>query len=213
MDMQSADRHPAVQQLLKWVESTKVQGPRGIDGHLREVGFVSPRALHDYFSQEDVLEDLLHAHFAGDDDLLDLIDGRQIKKSFPMIFCLLIAIGKGRFIHHFMEYGIDDQRLPFSKEKPDYFPADPSDPQFFETFYQCQWQFCVPELDMMYGRRFDPSEWILPIRRVKKLGEGVSADIYQVEVNCFDGQLEAVRALQYEAEKTTGDTHWLLVTY
>lgn len=205
MDTQSASSHPAIQQLIKWVESTVVQGLCGLDGDMRDVNFVSHRALNDYFDQEDVLENLLRAHFPDNDQLLERSDARQIKRSYPRIlikrsypriFCLLILIGKGKFINHFVEYGISDQRLPLNKHKPVDFPADPSDPSdshFFDTFLQHQWQFSVPELSVTYGRRFDPSETILPIRKVKRLGQGVSADIHQVEVHSSYDQLEAVR--------------------
>ena len=194
MDKHLASYHPAIQRLLKWLESTKVQGLCSIDGYMREVDFISHRALDDYFDEEDVLENLLRAHFTDDDHLLERIDIRQIKRRYARIFCLLIVIGKGGFIMPFIEYDISDQRLPLSKDKPLGFPADPSDSLFFETFLQRQWEFSVPELNVMYGLRFDPNV-ILPIRRGKRLGEGVSADIYQVEVHsCYD-QLEAVRIL------------------
>ena len=198
MDKQSASHHPAIQQLMKWVESTGVLGVCGIGGATKEMNFVSHRALDDYFDQEDVLEDLLRAHFTDEDHLFEPSEVRQIKRRYAKIFCLLIIIGKGEFINHFIEYDISDQQLPLSKHKPVGFPADSSGSHFFETFLQHQWQFSVPELNVMYGRRFDPSEWILPIRRVALLGEGVSADIHLVEVHsCYD-QLETVRVLQYE---------------
>ncbi|KAL8793424.1 MAG: hypothetical protein Q9195_004010 [Heterodermia aff. obscurata] len=183
--MQLASRHPAVQQLLRLIETTELRGLRGVDGDMREVNFVSHRTLDDYFDRVDVLENLLRAHFPDGDRLVERIDVGQIKRSYARIFCLLIVIGKGEFIIHFTEYGISDRHLPLSRHKPDGFPTDPADSRFFETFLQRQWQFCVPELKVMNGRRFDPSEWILPIRMVKRLGEGVSADIYQVEVHGY----------------------------
>ena len=198
MDKHLASYHPATQRLLKWLESAKVQGLCSIDGDMREVDFISHRALDDYFDEEDVLENLLRAHFTDDDHLLERIDIRQVKRRYARIFCLLIVIGKGGFIMPFIEYDISDQRLPLSKDKPLGFPADPSDSHFFDTFLRRQWEFSVPELNAMCGRRFDPSEWILPIRRVKRLGGGVSADIYQVEVHSGYDQLEVVRVLQSE---------------
>ena len=206
MDKQLAYGHPAIQQLIKCLKAAEVQGLCGIDGEIRDEGFVPQRALNDYFDQEDVLENLLRAHFPDNDPVLERIDVRQIKRSYPRIFCLLIVIGKGTFIENFMVYDISDQRLPLSKHKPVDFPADPSDSHFFETFFEHQWQFSVPKLSIMHGRRFDMSDWILPIYRVKRLGEGVSADTYQVEVHsCYD-QLEAVRVLQNEIQTLVAHT-------
>ena len=209
MDRQPAYGRPAIQQLVKWVESTELHGLRGTDGDMREVPFVSGRALEDYFKQDDAVENLLGELFTDDDDFLERIDVRQIKKSFSVIFCLLILIDKGGFIYPFIQHGISDRCLPLDKHKPDNFPADPSDSHFFEKFFRHQWKFSVPELNVMHGRRFDMSNCILPIHRVERLGEGVSADIYKIEVPSDYDQLEMVRTLPCEVHKATCDTHRL----
>ena len=191
MDQPQNDSHPSIQQLVKWVESTKDRGMRSSDAdgvdYDWDVPYVSQTALDNYFSQHQAVEKLLGALFSDNDPLKEALNARHIRGNYSKIFCLLITIGKGRFINSFVEYGINDQRLPLTLNQHD-FPPSPSDPEFFTTFYQKQWQFCVPELHAnTISRRFDPKECILPIRRTETLGNGGSATAYKVEVpRCYD---------------------------
>lgn len=190
----SIENDPAVQDLVNFVLSTKDRGLRVTASDLKkydwDVPYVSRTALHDYFTLKKVHE-LLRVFSNGDNPVYDLVDAGQIKRQYSKVFCLLVVIGHGHFITEFVRHGIDDQQLPLGPHRSDKLPHSPSDPQFFDKFYQRQWQFCVPELKVTYDRHFD-SKFILPIRRVKTLGLGGSATAYQIEVHGSYNQLETV---------------------
>ena len=197
MARSSVENDPAIQNLIKWVESTEARGLRiaagDSSGYDWNVPYVSRTALDQYFSLEAVTE-LLHAFFDPHDPRCEGLDAGEIKRKYSKIFCLLITIGKGHFITNFVQYRIDDQRLPIGPNKPDNFPSSTSDPDYFSTFYKKQWQYCVPELGVVHDRRYEPRDLILPIRRVKQIGEGGSATAHLIEVLGSYYQLEEVIA-------------------
>ena len=186
MDKLQDDHHPAINHLLTWVASTKDRGMRsaGADSgdNVEDSPYISRTSLDEYYSQGQRVESLLGALFKDQDALLETLDIGLIRRRYPKIFCLLITIGKGQFINYFVGNGIDDQHLPLRRHWQTDFPSATWDPHFFSKFYTQQWQFCVPELDYAVNRRFDAKEWILPIQRIRTLGEGASANTYQIEV-------------------------------
>ncbi|KAL8755893.1 MAG: hypothetical protein Q9199_003320 [Rusavskia elegans] len=192
MDRPQLDSNTAIQKLIKWVQSTKDRGMRCAAGEESvynwDVPYVSRTALEDYFGQDHAVDNLLQALYSEDGSVLEALDAGHIKKKYSMVFCLLIVIGHGRFINYFVEHGIDDQRLPLHDQRN--FPTTASDPQFFGKFYQQQWQFCVPDLDADICRTFDHREWIIPIRRMRTLGDGGSAHVYKIEVHGSYNKLE-----------------------
>ena len=99
----------------------------------------------------------------------------------PIIFAILLRIGKAQFIPHFVRHSsIWDERLPF-KSEPDDFPTDTSDEQFFAKFAECQWHF-KPHT---FGHSFEvlEPECILPIKCKESKGKGSSAEVYRIEVH------------------------------
>lgn len=202
MDNTQADNHPAIQQLVGWVNGTPCRGIRASntenEDDWEEVAFVSAAALDEYLSRPKAVEKLLAALFSEDDPLLDCLSANQIRRNYPRILCLLIFIGKGKFINHFVQNGINDQRLPLRKHEQPIFPTATLDPHFFESFYQNQWQFCVPELQLELDRRYDLKEWILPIQLSGSLGEGGSATSYKIKVQGSYDRLDTVSSLHIE---------------
>ena len=204
MDRPQDDSDHRIQKLLKWVESTENRGMRSSDdvnlGYDWDVPYVSQAALVKYFSEYHSVEKLLRALF-GDDRSKDSPTARRIKEDYCKIFSLLISIGKGQFITHFVRHEIDDQRLPLQTQ-PLNFPSSPSDPQFFSAFYQKQWQFCAPRLHAdIFDRHFEVKEYILPIRRIGELGHGGSATAFKVEVpDCYNSFIK-VRTLFTSRER------------
>lgn len=185
MDLPQMDS-PAIQQLINWVKSSVDRGVRFSDTDESEydwdVPYVSSTALDEYLSEPEAVERLLGAVFKNDEASRESLHADTVRQKFPKVFCLLIIIGKGWFITHFVEGDINDQRLPFKPHDHGIFPTSTSDPYFFQTFLQKQWQFCVPELCAGVNRRFDTKEYILPLRRTRTLGKGGSATAYQIEV-------------------------------
>ena len=197
MDSAQNDHNPAISEFLKWANSTEHQhqGLRSGDvdssNDNKDCSYLSQSALQQYFHQHHAVEKLLCALFGEDDPLLHSLNPALVRRKYPKVFGLLILIGKGRFINHFVEHDIDDQKLPLRHCGPD-FPSSTSDPDFFAKFSQDQWRFSVPELYHTVNRKFEAKEWILPIKRIKKLGEGGTARTYQIEVPEVYDQLEVV---------------------
>ena len=197
MARSSVYNRPAIQNLLKWVQATEARGLRVAADNRSvydwNVPYVSRTALDEHFSIP-LITELINALFDPLDPGDEGPDAGQIKRKYSKIFCLLITIGKGDFITNFVAHGIDDQRLPLGPDKPEGFPTLPSDADFYDEFRRKQWEFCVPELDFdfAYGRQYDHSDWILPIRHIKQLGEGGSATVHQVEVPGSYYQLDEV---------------------
>ena len=196
MDKAQPDDHPAIQDLLKLVNSTEDRGLRSgdtndSDADDGEYAFIPRTRLQAYLGQYDQVEKLLSALFGDEDPMSNPPDAGTIRQSYSKIFCILIAIGKGRFINHFIEHGIEDRYLPFQSH-PGNFPSATSDSSFFTTFYQQQWKFCVPELHKCFNKRFDANEWILPIKRKEELDHGGSAATYKIEVHEAYDQLHLV---------------------
>ena len=189
MDGPQADDHASIQDLVKWIGSREDRGMRGAD-HDDNL-FVSYDALYEYLSDHQTVEQLLKALYKEDDPSLDHLDPSDIKDFYARVFCLLIYIGHGRFITHFVKNGISDQRLPLRLQDRDQFPDSTLDLQFFDKFYREQWRFCVEDLSVTYGRHYEP-ESILPIKRKQKLREGGSATTYLVEVHESYNKLELV---------------------
>lgn len=207
MEKHQNDDHPAIQHLIEWVNKTKDRGIRsansGSGDGIEDCYYVSHTRFQEYYRQPQAVEKLLDALFGKHDPLLEALDAHSIRNKFHKIFTILIFIGRGRFISYFVARGIDDARLPLRSGQNN-FPTATSDPGFWTKFDRDQWKFCVSKLDSTVGRTFDANEYILPIRRIRKLGEGGTATAYEIEVPGAYNQLNAVRSAKTRPPRELG---------
>lgn len=105
------------------------------------------------------------------------IDPESILVEHTAVFCILLRIGKGRYIEHFAGYEeLSDRRLPFDFSHA---PAELSDidqdPVLLQRFCDTQWTYCVPTFDKnMFNKRFGKQR-ILPITYKEPCGrEGLA---------------------------------------
>ncbi|KAL8878006.1 MAG: hypothetical protein Q9198_004096 [Flavoplaca austrocitrina] len=109
------------------------------------------------------------------------LHAERARSNYLRPFAILLAIGYGIMIRHFVEHReLQDQSLPFTTE-PEGFPKT-STQNLFEAFYKEQWQFCaVPlEYDM---RDYLADDYILPITAKEQISGGGSAILYKITVD------------------------------
>ena len=114
-----------------------------------------------------------------------------LERSYMRVFTILILIGKGRYIEHFVEHlNLRDHQLPFL-EKPAHFPTDPDDPTFWASFYEKQFAFCAHHF--RYNENYTKLEdlCILPIISKEMLRSGGSAAIYKITLHPYYDQLSS----------------------
>ena len=170
-----SDYHPVIQDFISWVRKNQITEASANPESKRS--FIPYPALDDYFGRPGRMRKLLEV-VLPDKDISFL--KYKVQESYLAIFCILILSGKGRFIHWFVCHSnLSDRHLPF-EVCPPHFPVDTSDPNFFESFYQHQWQFCAPEITYNEDLRFEAKEWILPIIEKEEIGGGGSAIIYRI---------------------------------
>ena len=123
------------------------------------------------------MKDLLDAVL--DSNQRPAVDPDYVREHYLQSFAILLCIGQGRFIHHFIKYNsLRDQKLPYHT-KPDNFPF--TTPDIFEDFKRGQWQFCASKLEYKMDSCFKEEE-ILPITYKDQIGEGGSAIIYKIVI-------------------------------
>jgi hypothetical protein len=135
--------------------------------------FVPARALQHYLT-EPAIKKLLSSC------LLHTTYWRSIQQYYSKIFTILIIIGKGDRIDHFISYdNLDDDRLPFRSDSD--WPPDCRD--FFQEFSNAQWRFCAQPLrkDRLNNTRLY-DETIIPITSIKELKRGPDSCIYKVDI-------------------------------
>jgi hypothetical protein len=180
--MAQHDEHPDIQGFLEWVRRNSEYAVRDPNSEERRA-FIPLKTVREYFKEEGGarLKELLLTIFAPNDPPVDPDD---ILENYTQIFCILIEIGKCRFIGSFTSWGYGDRMLPFDPDHPppSYFPTDTTDPKFYEKFCNKQWKFCVPELKSpMMNIRFHPDR-ILPIVSKDKITGGGSAILYKIKL-------------------------------
>jgi hypothetical protein len=178
MTERQLDHDPDIQQFFTWVNENLCTGKRGTDDAL----FIPEQRLEEFLGSSDQVAKILRALFPyGDLPCRPDAVLRRCRK----VLCILLLIGKGHFIRQFNSHdNLCDHALPigFDAVCPKNFPTSTDDPHFFSKFYEKQWMFCVPEIH--YDEDFTfRNEYILPIINRKRLSEGASAVIYQIELH------------------------------
>ena len=174
----SAQHNEALQAFHTWKRSTEAQS-LGIGGlHFEtECPFIPRSNLEEYFGSHGRVEDLLDAVLDSNDR--PAVDPAYVQEHYLQSFAILLCIGQGHLIHHFLQYNsLRDQKLPYHT-KPDDFPF--TTPNKFEEFKQEQWQFCASKLEYNMNGRFKEED-ILPITYKEPIGEGGSAIIYKIVI-------------------------------
>jgi hypothetical protein len=113
------------------------------------------------------------------------VDPDLILRDHSAIFCILLRIGQGIQIEHFVRYEeLSDRRLPFdSHQPPTAFPVVGDDPAFLQRFCQMQWMYCVPIFDgHMLHKHFGPQR-LLPITHMESQGSEGMADKYVIKLH------------------------------
>ncbi|KAL9039214.1 MAG: hypothetical protein Q9180_002660, partial [Flavoplaca navasiana] len=140
--------------------------------------YISRADLQDYLTTERI-RTLLQELF--DNTNQSPPHAERVRSNYLRAFAILLAVGYGHMIRHFVEYReLRDKSLPFSTE-PEDFPKT-STQNLFEAFYKQQWQFCAVPLE--YDMRDDlGDDYILPITAKKKIAGGGSAILYKITVD------------------------------
>ncbi|KAL8893306.1 MAG: hypothetical protein Q9192_005396, partial [Flavoplaca navasiana] len=170
---------PAIQAFLQWKSKTDVckTGCRGSDNMLGS-DYISRAVLQEYMTTERIkllLQDLFENANQSPPH------AERVRSNYLRPFAILLAIGYGSMIRHFIEHQeLKDQSLPFTTE-PEDFPKT-STQNLFEAFRKEQWQFCaVPlEYDM---REHLADDYILPITAKEEISGGGSAILYKITVD------------------------------
>ena len=176
------DDDQPIQDVLSWKESSDNWrlGCVGPDNEPNRK-FVPKSLLEAEFKRPGRVEELLETHFPNNKEPLP--DASYIRDYYLRVFIILIGIGHGRMIAHFLLYQhLRDRHLPF-QPKPNNFPTSSSTtPDIWVSFDEEQWAFCAVKLDYNMHSRFNPEE-ILPVVHKEKLGEGGSAITHKVTVH------------------------------
>ncbi|RFU28626.1 hypothetical protein B7463_g7721, partial [Scytalidium lignicola] len=171
------DHDPRIQGFLEHVRSkltTSYSNPT--TDETRE--FVPITFVEKYLAGNDYrkLNEILAALFPG---LVPPVDSAHIIRDYLRVICILLRIGKGRYIHYFTSYdGLSDKNLPFDPDdRRRSFPQSADD--FYLRFCKEQWTFCVPILHNVTDLRLE-SDRILPIIHKEKLNTGGSAVLHRI---------------------------------
>lgn len=186
--MAQHDEHPDIQHFLGWVQKNNVYAVQDPDTDERRA-FIPLTVVEEHFREDSNarLKELLAAVFPPNDfPNGSPVDPDEIFENYIRIFCILVEIGKGRFIEFFSSWGYGDTMLPFD---PDHipaasqFPIDTSDPEIYQKFCNKQWRFCAPDLKSpMTNVRYHPNR-ILPIIGKERIAGGGSAILYKIKVH------------------------------
>lgn len=118
------------------------------------------------------------------------VDYTTILKQYVAIFCILISMEKESFIQHFVDYDLNDQKLPFDpSHKPLGFPRGTGAGGLYGLFCETQWKYCVPLFKKNMTTRFRMDQ-ILPIASSKKVADGSNGSVVRaIELHSFSNRL------------------------
>jgi hypothetical protein len=178
-DLSQPDWDPDISEFMRWVESQSVIGTLGPVSAVNCPFMPLPR-LETYLKEGSRTRRLLGALFPH----RELPVGPEdIWRNCIKVFSILLLIGKGSFIQHFVQHDqLWDAKLPFLS-RPRHFPPSTGKDNFFESFSKKQWHFCP------YVFRYNEinaqleKECILPIIHKQQLGDGGSALTYKIKLH------------------------------
>ena len=173
------DHNRDIQDFYQWYEGARCQS-NGDSSAQSVRWFVPDLQIKEYFQNLSTIRRLLRAVYH--DPVFLPVEAEEIRDNHSKVFFILILIGKGSLITVFSRYdGLGDRCLPFrTPEKP--FPSIPTDPDFFPSFYNKQWEFCVPTFREDMNKDFE-GQAILPITQKERLTGGGSASTYKISLH------------------------------
>ncbi|KAI9793927.1 MAG: hypothetical protein M1816_007179 [Peltula sp. TS41687] len=177
------NQKPELQDFHRFIQEKRQRGIVGPKIEPNEINscFVPEPDLQDYFDDSNRLRRILRAIYPSSG--LIPVHGTTIKNHYVKVFAILLCIGKGCYIEHFIRHdSLNDQRLPFD-ERPHYFPSTGSgDRNFFSSFYDWQWMFCAPTFSYK-GQNVWQARRILPILSKEEISGGGSAVTYKIDLH------------------------------
>ena len=172
------DDQPILQEFHAWLQGASAKGYNNLASD-ETVEFVPSTAITAFFATPPRLKSVLRALFPGEEPDVDV---EVIRQFYLKTLCILISIGRGRYIQHFHQYhSLRDTSLGWSKEPPN-FPKSSSDDTFASDFSHKQWEFYARVLQPESNAKFE-KQVIWPIFRKERIRSGVSADIYKIHVH------------------------------
>ena len=169
-----------VQALLQWIAEPSTRRPGlGGAGHATPRHFIAPSVVKEYLGAGRRVEELLVSIFGK--EASNIIDANAIRNHYGRTLAILLLIGEGGMIKHFVRHtGLRDHRLPY-RSRPPNFPLS-IDTSFFDRFFKEQWQFCPAVLE--YNMDLDFSgEDIIPLVEKTPIGHGGNAVIYKIKID------------------------------
>ncbi len=181
--MAQPTERPEIQTFLTWL---KINCEKAVVDSNSEVGpeFVPLKTVRDYLGANNnaELEKIITAVFYPRGVPVDIDD---ILQNYLQIFCILVDIGKARFLEVFSSHDLSDRLLPFDPESspPTHFPLDPTDQQLYQTFCDKQWRFCAADFRFPMSRTTFPDKRVLPIISKERIAGGGSAILYKIRLH------------------------------
>lgn len=173
---------PCIQYYFQWLNSNCEYSIADQNSESR-YAFIPVNRIRAYFEENnnERLNNILTAIF---EPQTPPISSDDVLGGYIAVFCALLELGKGKFIHHFVRSpGLSDSRLPFAAAGlPSMFPISHDDPQFFEKFCKAQWKFCAPVLKYpLPGEAFEENR-ILPIISKTAIASGDTGTVYKITI-------------------------------
>lgn len=193
-----------LEQYANWLKANRAVG-FSCDGG--QALFVPLGAPQKYLKQAGHIRQLLAAVTKS------TIRFNTVRDYLPNTFTILLLIGKGTYIEHFLNLGdFSDSKLPLAPQQPDGFAC--LDEASFQEFQAQQWQFCAPLFDsrLLSCPTLSP-DCILPITSKRRIAEGGSAFIYEIGLHSdhdrLGGRDTVCRALIHPTLRSALQHVWL----
>lgn len=167
-----------IRRFLEVVNNGIVMGLCG--PHLETEGpFVPLTSIMEFFADPAFLGRVLEELWPGE---TAPVRENEILNGYVRVFTILLSLGKGTLIHHFVQHqNLADALLPF-ENRPHNFPKIKDDSDFFHDFHQHQWKFCP----YVFNRGVLQSPLhplrVLPITEKVHIADGKNTQIYRVHI-------------------------------
>lgn len=145
-------------------------------------GLYLPRnCVQTYFSDKARVKNFLKVLFPYRWEILPV---EEIQKTFRTVFAILLRIGKGAFIEHFIKYSnLRDGCLPFENRPANFPMVSTAHSDFFDCFQKEQWAFCALRFSNMKTTTVLGTNMILPILSREKLSGGGNASVDKITID------------------------------
>ena len=150
---------PDISKFIGWVQSQSVPGILGADPDVKHPFMPLPR-LEKYLKEGNTTKRLLRA-LSPDSE--PPIEPEEVWRTCIRVFSILLLIGRGSFIPHFVQHDqLWDSKLHFF-HPPRHFPPTADGDAFFASFFKKQWHFCPHTFRRSVTDAQIDKECILPV--------------------------------------------------